>query len=64
VTRPEAREKFETFWGVEKLPDKNGLMIHQMMEGLVTGKIRFSIFLEKISLIRNRIFEKSSMYFP
>jgi formate dehydrogenase major subunit len=50
VTRPEAREKFEKFWGVEKLPDKNGLMIPQMMEGLTNGKIRvFYIFGENLA---------------
>jgi formate dehydrogenase major subunit len=36
-----ARAKFEAAWGVEKLPDKNGLMMPQMMDGLVDGKIRF-----------------------
>ncbi len=50
VTRLEAREKFEKFWGVEKLPDKNGLMIPQMMEGLANGKIRvFYIFGENLA---------------
>ena len=36
-----ARAKFEAAWGVEKLPDKNGLMMPQMMDGLVDGKIKF-----------------------
>ena len=50
VIRPEARKKFEEFWGVEKLPDKNGLMIPQMMEGLTNGKIRvFYIFGENLA---------------
>jgi formate dehydrogenase major subunit len=50
VIRPEAREKFEKFWGVEKLPDKNGMMIPQMMEGLTNGKIRvFYIFGENLA---------------
>ncbi len=50
VTRPDARKKFEEFWGVEKLPDKNGLMIPQMMEGLTNGKIRvFYIFGENLA---------------
>jgi formate dehydrogenase major subunit len=40
VTNPDARAKFEKAWGVDKLPDKPGLMIPQMMEGLVDKKIR------------------------
>jgi formate dehydrogenase major subunit len=40
VTDPSHRTRFEKAWGVAKLPDKNGLMIPQMMEGLVTKKIR------------------------
>jgi len=36
-----ARAKFEAAWGVKKLPDKNGLMMPQMMEGLVDGKVKF-----------------------
>ncbi len=50
VIDAEARAKFETAWGVEKLPDQNGLMIPQMMEGLVDGKIRgFYIFGENLA---------------
>ena len=40
VTDPASRAKFEKAWGVARLPDKVGLMIPQMMEGLVTKKIR------------------------
>jgi len=41
VVDPASREKFEKFWGVEKLPDQVGLMIPQMMDGLLDGKVRF-----------------------
>lgn len=34
------REKFSKAWNVDKLPDQNGLMMPQMMEGLVDKKIR------------------------
>ena len=34
------REKFQKAWNVDKLPDKNGIMMPQMMEGLVNKKIR------------------------
>jgi formate dehydrogenase major subunit len=40
VASADARAKFEKAWGVDKLPDKPGLMIPQMMEGLVTGKVK------------------------
>jgi formate dehydrogenase major subunit len=40
VVSPEVRAKFENAWGVDNLPDKNGLMIPQMMEGLVDGRIK------------------------
>jgi formate dehydrogenase major subunit len=40
VEDPAARAKFEAAWGV-KLPEKNGLMMPQMMDGLVDGKIKF-----------------------
>jgi len=36
-----ARAKFEAAWGVEKLPEKNGLMMPRMMDGLVDGKVKF-----------------------
>ncbi len=41
VEDPAARAKFEAAWGVKKLPEKNGLMMPQMMDGLVDGKIKF-----------------------
>jgi formate dehydrogenase major subunit len=50
VTSEESRAKFEKGWNVEKLPGKVGLMIPQMMEGLVDGKVRgFYIFGENLA---------------
>ncbi len=50
VTDPEARRKFEDFWGVEGLCGHTGLMIPQMMEGLVNKKVRgFYIFGENLA---------------
>jgi formate dehydrogenase major subunit len=40
VEDPVLRAKFEEAWGV-KLPEKNGLMIPQMLDGLADGRIRF-----------------------
>jgi len=45
-----ARKKFEDFWEVTDLPDKLGLMIPEMMEGLVDKKVRaFYIFGENMA---------------
>jgi formate dehydrogenase major subunit len=45
-----SREKFKDFWQVDYLPEKNGLMIPQMMEGLVDGSVRgFYIFGENLA---------------
>jgi formate dehydrogenase major subunit len=50
VIDPAARAKFEKAWGVEKLPENNGLMIPQMMEGLVDKSVRaFYIFGENLA---------------
>ncbi len=50
VANPDARAKFEKAWGVTGLPDKPGLMIPQMMDGLVTGKVKgFWIFGENLA---------------
>jgi formate dehydrogenase major subunit len=50
VTNPDSRAKFEKAWGVKELPGKVGLMIPQMMEGLVDKKIRaFYIFGENLA---------------
>jgi formate dehydrogenase major subunit len=40
VTSPECKAKFAEAWGVDSLPDKFGLMMPDMMAGLVTKKIR------------------------
>ncbi len=40
VTDPAARGKFESLWDVTGLPEKVGIMIPQMMDGLVDGKVR------------------------
>ena len=50
VTDQAFREKFEKAWGVEGLSGKVGLMIPQMMEGLVSKRIRaFYIFGENLA---------------
>ena len=50
VANPDARAKFEKAWGVNHLPEKAGLMIPQMMDGLVTGKVKaFYIFGENLA---------------
>lgn len=40
VIDPAVREKFAEAWGVEKLPEQNGMMMPQMMEGLPSRRIR------------------------
>jgi formate dehydrogenase major subunit len=50
VTDLALANKFEQAWGVENLSYANGLMIPQMMEGLVSGKVRgFYIFGENLA---------------
>ena len=50
VTDPKARAKFEAAWGVEKLPDKVGMMMPTMMSGLLDGSIRaFYVFGENMA---------------
>jgi formate dehydrogenase major subunit len=50
VTDPSLRDKFQKAWGVEKLPEKPGLMIPQMLEGLLDGTIRgFYVFGENLA---------------
>ncbi len=45
-----SRKKFEAAWAIDKLPEENGMMIPQMMEGLVSKKIRaFYIFGENLA---------------
>ena len=40
VIDPQAREKFARAWGVESLPEKSGLMIPEMLDGLLDGKLK------------------------
>jgi len=50
VIDPAARAKFEAAWGVTDLPDKNGLMIPQMMDGLPSGQVKlFYVFGENLA---------------
>lgn len=50
VANPDARAKFQKAWGVKELSGKVGLMIPQMMEGLVDKSIRaFYIFGENLA---------------
>ena len=50
VTEPMLREKFANAWGVASLPDKPGLMMPDMMDGLVSKKIRaFYVFGENLA---------------
>ena len=50
VANADARAKFEKAWEVENLPDKPGLMIPQMMEGLADGTVKaFWVFGENLA---------------
>lgn len=50
VTDPALRAKFEAAWGVQKLPEKPGLMIPQMMDGLLKGSLKaFYVFGENLA---------------
>ena len=50
VIDPAVREKFQKAWGVQKLPEKPGLMIPQMMDGLLSGTVKgFYIFGENLA---------------
>ena len=50
VDDPQARAKFEDAWGVEQLPDKPGLMLPSMLEGILEGKIKgFYVFGENLA---------------
>jgi len=50
VDDPEIRKKFEKAWGVTGLPEKPGLMIPQMMDGLANGRVKgFYIFGENLA---------------
>lgn len=50
VDNVQARAKFEAAWNVPKLPEKPGLMIPQMIEGLLSGKVKaFYVFGENLA---------------
>ena len=50
VTDADARKKFAAAWKTKGLPDKNGLMIPQMLEGLADGSVKaFYIFGENVA---------------
>jgi formate dehydrogenase major subunit len=50
VDLPEVRDKFRAAWSVDRLPEKPGLMMPAMLEGLLDGKIRaFYIFGENMA---------------
>ncbi len=50
VIDADVREKFSKAWGVENLPDKVGMMIPDMMDGLVNKKIKaFYVFGENLA---------------
>lgn len=50
VDDPKAQAKFRAAWGVDSLPDKPGLMMPDMIEGLRDGKIKgFYIFGENLA---------------
>jgi formate dehydrogenase major subunit len=50
VDDPKAQEKFKAAWRVESLPDKVGMMIPDMIEGLLTGKLKaFYVFGENLA---------------
>ncbi len=45
-----SQAKFRTAWGVEKLPEKPGIMLPDMMEGLLDGRIKaFYVFGENLA---------------
>lgn len=61
VTDPSLRAKFEKAWGVENLPDKVGLMIPQMLEGLASGAVKaFYVFGENLANTEPDIHEVES----
>ena len=50
VDDPRQPAKFQAAWGVESLPDKPGMMMPSMLEGLLDGKIKaFYIFGENMA---------------
>lgn len=50
VDNPQAREKFMKAWNVKSLPEKPGMMMPTMMEGLTSGKVKaFYVFGENLA---------------
>ncbi len=50
VIDEKARQKFQEAWGVDDLPDQNGLMMPAMMDGLKSGKVKaFWVFGENLA---------------
>lgn len=50
VDNPQAREKFMKAWNVKSLPEKPGIMMPTMMEGLTSGKVKaFYVFGENLA---------------
>ena len=50
VDNAQAREKFMVAWNVKSLPDKPGIMMPTMMDGLTTGKVKaFYVFGENLA---------------
>ena len=50
VSNPDAKAKFEKAWGVTGLSDKNGLMLPQMLDGLLDGRVKvFYVFGENLA---------------
>ena len=50
VSDPSVRGKFKKAWGVKTLPEKPGLMIPQMLDGLVNGSVKaFYVFGENLA---------------
>ncbi len=50
IDDPEAQGRFRAAWGVEKLPEKPGMALPDMMEGLLSGKIKaFYVFGENLA---------------
>jgi len=50
VADPKARSKFQSAWNCGSLPDKPGIMMPQMLEGLLNGSIKaFYVFGENLA---------------
>jgi len=50
VDDPQAQAKFRAAWGVERLPEKPGMMMPSLLEGLLDGRVKgFYIFGENLA---------------